>query len=198
MVSAQRSEFRQVVAREGVDLLVDPRIIRAALAVQPDFGVAGEVGACGLQRFEHLGRDHDVQWLDDIDAVGERHPGEVGVEQRHHAADVGDAEPKRQEFRPVRHHQADGIALADALRQRPAGVTVGARGQFAVAEALAVGEERRRVAVLVGKLDDDLWKDARRMPGDRRRHPQGAQGSPERGRVGGQTLDQSHDSSRPD
>ena len=42
--------------------------------------------------------------------------------------------------------------LRDALRQRPARVAVGARGKLAVGEALAVGEQRGRVAVLVGEL----------------------------------------------
>ena len=90
--------------------------------------------AGGLERLEQLRRHDDVPRMDDVDAMRERRPGQVGVEQRHHAADAGDAEPDRHEFRPVRHHQADGVALADALRERPAGVAVGALGELAIAK----------------------------------------------------------------
>ena len=62
-------------------------------------------------------------------------PDQIGVEQRHHAADAGDAEPDRQELRPVGHQQADRVALGDALRQRPARVAVGAGAELAIAEA---------------------------------------------------------------
>ena len=122
----------------------------------------------------------------------ERRPGQIGVEQRDDAADAGDAEPDRHEFGPVRHQQADGLALAEALRERPAGVAVGALGQLAIAEALAVGQQRRGVAESLGQLLDDVGKDARRMLGDRRGRPQGAQRTLEASHVGSEPVDQSH------
>ena len=102
----------------------------------------------------------------------------MGVDECNHAADARDADPDREEFRPARHHQADRVALAQVLRQRPARVAVGARRKLAVAEALAVGQQRRRVAVLVRELQDDLREHARRIPGDRRGHLEGAQRTP--------------------
>ena len=94
-----------------------------------------------------FGVDDDVPGRDHVDAVGERIARQVGVEQRDHAADSGDADPDRQELGPVGHQQADRVALGDALRERPAGVAVRARAKLAVAQVLAVGEQRRRVAV---------------------------------------------------
>ncbi len=109
-------------------------------------------GARALQGREQFGCDDDVLRLDHVDAVGECNAGQVGVEERDHAADARHAEPDGQEFRPVRHHQTDRVALADALRQRPARVAVRARDKLAVGEALAVREQRRRVAEFVGQL----------------------------------------------
>ena len=135
--------------------------------------------------------------LDGVDAIGQRRPGQMGVEERNHAADARDADPDREEFRPARHHQADRVALAHVLRQRPARVAVGARRKFAVGEALTVGEQRRRVAVLVREFQDDLREHARRIPGDRRGHPEGAQRAPEAGHLRRQPLDHSHDVPEP-
>ena len=66
---------------------------------------------------------------DEIDAMGERGAGQIRIEQRHHATGLGDAQPERHEFRPVRHEQTDAIAFADALRERPSGVLVRASGE---------------------------------------------------------------------
>ena len=116
-----------------------------------------------MLRAKQLGGDDDVLGGDDVDAVREREPAQIGVQQRHHAADPGHAEPQRQEFRPVRHHQADGVALGDALRQRPSRIAVRPGRQLAIGEPFAVGEQRRRVVVLRRKLVDHHRKDAVRI-----------------------------------
>src|SRR5262249_61906408 len=66
-------------------------------------------------------------------------------------------------------------------------------GQLAVGETLAVGQQRWRVAVLLRQLGDDVGKHPGRVLGDRRRHVQGAQRTPETGGVRLQPLDQAHD-----
>ncbi len=58
---------------------------------------------------------------DNIDAVGERRAGQIGIEQRNDAADAGDAEPDGNVFRPVGHQQADDFAFGNALRRAPSG-----------------------------------------------------------------------------
>ena len=58
----------------------------------------------------------------------------------------GQTQPDRHVLRPVRHHQRDDVALAEALVQRPAGVAAGALGQLANEKRFAVREQRRRVA----------------------------------------------------
>ena len=65
----------------------------------------------------------------DIDAVGQRQPDQPGIDQRHDAADLGDAEPGGDVIGPARHHQANGIAGLDARRQRPARVAVDPLGK---------------------------------------------------------------------
>ena len=70
------------------------------------------------------------------------------------------------------------VALAEALRERPAGVAVGARGELAIAEAArgrTAAPARRRTCRPAPR---SRRKDARRVLGDRRRHLQGAQRAP--------------------
>ena len=63
-------------------------------------------------------------------------PIRLVLSKRGNAADAGDAEPDRHEFRPVRHQQADGLALGELLVQRPARIAVRALVQLAIAEGL--------------------------------------------------------------
>ena len=188
--------FGQIVARQAVHLAVDARMVGLGAAVQPDLRLARDMEARRLECFEQFGGHHDVPRLDRIDAVRECGSGQIGIEQPHHAADPGDAEPDRHELRPVRHQEADRVALADALCEPPARIAVRTCRELPVAEALAVGEQRRRVAVFVGELGDDLREDTAGVACNRRRHAQRAQGTPQAGRVGLEPLDQSHGNSR--
>ena len=47
---------------------------------------------------------------------------------------AGDAEPDRDIFRPVRHHQADGFALGELLVERPARIAAAALDQRAIGQ----------------------------------------------------------------
>ena len=51
-----------------------------------------------------------------------------------------DAEPDRHIFRPVRHHQADGLAFGEILIERPARVAVGALGKRAIGQRARAAE----------------------------------------------------------
>ena len=65
----------------------------------PDRRPAGRAAAAALAKdVRELGRDDDVLRPDDVDAMGERRAGEVGVEERHHAAGADDAEPDRDDI----------------------------------------------------------------------------------------------------
>ena len=174
MVSAARSDGVEAVAGQGVDLACRCRGILGALAVRPDLRLGLEQRPGGGELRREFGGDHDMLRRDDIDAMGERRADQVGVDQRDHAADAGDADPDRHVFRPVRHQQAHRLALAEILAARPAGVAVGALGERAIAESLAVGDQRRRIAEPVGEFLDHDGKHPRRILGDRRRHPQRA------------------------
>ena len=66
--------------------------------------------------------DDEVFRRSSLNAVRERLPGEVGVEQCDDSADAGDTQPDSQILGAVGHQQADHIALGHALCERPAGV----------------------------------------------------------------------------
>ena len=102
----------------------------------------------GADVIAELGGDDDVLRRDDIDAMGEGSAAKIGVDQRNDAAHLGDAEPDRQVFGPVRHDEAHRLALAELLRQRPARITVGAVGERAIGQALARREQRWGVAAV--------------------------------------------------
>ena len=122
----------------------------------------------------------------------ERRPGEIGVEQRHYAAGARDAEPDRHVFGAVRHQQANGLALGEALAAGPAGVAVGALAELAIAQPLASREQRRRVAEFLREFLDHDGEDPGRILGDRRRHPERAQNAPQVRDVALEPLDQAH------
>ena len=60
----------------------------------------------------------------DIDAMRQRLPDQLGVNQRGDAADLADAEPGRDVIRPAGHEQANRVAGLDTCRQRPARISV--------------------------------------------------------------------------
>ena len=115
---------RQRGAGVGLDLLIDARQVGAVGAVLPDPGVDGEMRPRGREGGRKLGRHDHVLGLDHVDAMGECGAREVGVDERDHAARAGEPEPDRHELRPVRHHQAHGVALGEPVRERPARVAV--------------------------------------------------------------------------
>ena len=182
----------EVVAADVVERAVDTRQIGVGLAVNPDFTLARDMRPRAFQRVEQFGRDDDVLWAHHVDAIGERRPGEVRVDERDHGAGARDPDPGGQEFRPPRHHQTDGVALAQMLCQRPARIAVGARRELAIGEALVIREERRRVAVLIGKLEDHLRKDAGGVLGDGGCQLESAQRALEGDHLRGQPIEQSH------
>ncbi len=123
MVTSRRSAGLSGSPERPFDLAIDARKIIASPCDQI-FGRLESVAERNC--IDQFAGDDDVLRRDDVDAMGERVPAELRVEQRNDAADAGDAEPDRQVFGPVRHHQADGLALGELLRERPAGVAVGA------------------------------------------------------------------------
>ena len=62
--------------------------------------------------------------LDNIDAMGERGPHKIGIEQRNHSANACDAKPYSQVFGTIRHQQTDDFAFRQTLLERPAGILV--------------------------------------------------------------------------
>jgi hypothetical protein len=182
---------RKLLRRAIRDGVVDAGKL-AVGPVRPDFGVGRQLGARRQKRRQELGGDDDVLGLDDVDAMRERGSGKIGVDERHHAAGAGDAEPDRHVFGAVGHQQADGVALGEAVCARPARVAVGALGKLAIAQVLAGRKQGRRVAEFLRELLDHDGENPGRMLGDRRRHPERPQGAPEEGDVALQPLDQPH------
>src|SRR3989441_1074744 len=156
----------------------DPREVAETVAVRPDSRRAGEVRQREGEPFEELRGHDDVSGRDEIDGVRERGPRQIGVEQRNDAADAGDAEPDRHVLGPVRHEQADDVPLDEPPVERPARVSVGARREAAIGQALALREQGRRLRESLGELLDHRRQDPMRRRGDRRRQLEGAQPHP--------------------
>ena len=83
----------------------------------------------------------------DPQAIGERRAAEVGVDESDDGADLRQAEPDGEIFRPIGHHEGDRFALADAGGQSPARDLIDATGESAKIEALALAEQRRPLAI---------------------------------------------------
>jgi hypothetical protein len=66
-----------------------------------------------------FGETMSMQWASRMSA-------QLGIDQRNDNARAGEAEPYRQIFGPVRHHQADRFVLGQPLIERPTRETVGA------------------------------------------------------------------------
>ena len=167
-------------ARLALDRAVDARKVCVACArrysaMHPDADLLGEARAHARDGGGKLGRRDDVLGCDDIDAMGEPRALEAGIEERHHAPDPRHPEPDRQILRPVRHHEADRIALGHSQFERPARIAVGAGGELPVAHGLPLGKQRRGVAEGGTQLLDHGRQRAPRMGGDRRRGRQCAQ-----------------------
>ena len=93
---------------------------RAKAAAAPSVNWLGKLSG----HDEMLGRD-------DIDAMGERGAGQIGVEQRDDTADAGDAKPDGHVFGPVGHEQADDVTFGEALLERPSGILIDPSGTAA-------------------------------------------------------------------
>ena len=153
------------------------------------FGAALRKPAVELERAHELRCDDHVPGRDDVDAVGKRSAGEIGVEERDGRAGARKPEPDREILRPIRHQQGDDVALGDALLQRPTQVAARSFGERPVAQGFAGGYQRRLVAVGVGELVDDDRKNAARIAHDRRRAPQRAQPGAKINQVARQSLE---------
>ena len=93
-------------------------------------------------------------------------------------------EPDREILRPIAHHEGDSLAARDPGAQRPTRILVHTRLERAEAEALAVADERRRIAILAGPLRHRARQNAFGVAGRLRGGLQSAQPSPSRRRCG--------------
>ena len=144
-----------------------------APAVDPDLGRAHHAWQSAPERSQKLGRHDDVSGRGNIDAVRERRPRQVRVEESDDSPDTRDTEPDGEVFRSVRHQQTNHFSLGEPLAERPASVAVRPFGQPAVAQRFAIGDQRRGRAGVPGHLVDDRRKNPRGILGDRCRQREG-------------------------
>ena len=128
----------QRTAGQPVDRQVDAPVVGASLAMHPK-------GWRGLQRQDCLNRGRSKNSLCNNaaglrygQAVGQGRADKVGVDQGGRDADAAQPQPDGHVFRPVRHHQGDHIAVAQALAQGPTGIAAGAFRQLAIGEGPGV------------------------------------------------------------
>jgi hypothetical protein len=129
---------RQRTAVEHCERGIDIRIA-------PDLRHALKQRLRDREDIAELARKDDAIGLGNIDAMRQRLADELGVDQRHHAADLADAEPGREIVGTRRHDQAHRLTVFDSSRQRPAGITIDALGKRAVTQCLRIRDQRRPV-----------------------------------------------------
>ncbi len=115
--------------------------------------------------------DHDAG-PDDLDGMGERGIAQVGVQQGGCGAGFRDPQPDRQIFGPIGHQQRDRVALAEAARQGPARITVGAAVPLPIREGLPIRNQGDPVREALRQLLCEVAQGAARMFGDRHRAAQ--------------------------
>ena len=120
------------------------------------FGTRLRYGSRGLEYRGKIRRQDDMIGFRDIDAMRQRQPDQLGIDQRRDAADLGDAEPGGDVIRPAWHEQANGIAGLDARRQRPARIAVDPIGQGPVTEGLGVRYQGGAIRLPRGMILDDI------------------------------------------
>jgi hypothetical protein len=159
----------QRFGRAALDRAVDA-LEAAAVAVRPNLRAAHELRGGAFKLPGALGGDDDMLRRDDVDAMGERMPAQLGVDQRNDNARAGQAKPDRQIFGPVRHHQADGFVFGQSLIERPVRVAIGAFDKRAICQAFAADRQGQCVCIAlhVRKFRDHVIEQALRIGGDRR------------------------------
>ena len=177
----------QRLARAAADVAVEAReVVAAGGAVSPDRGRPRQVPPRGGEGTDELGGHDDMPGRDQVDAMREGAAGQLRVEQRHDAADPGDAEPDRHVLGSARHEQTDGVAWSESLIERPARIAIGLLGQRTIGQALALGQQGRRRVEALGELVDHRRQRALRAPADRRRQLERA--PPRLGGAGGRAI----------
>ena len=150
---------RRALRERGVEIL-GPR--RGAAGEPGDgFGLAGRhrllPGLRKLVAYDRLAR------LGDGDAMRERGPAQVGVDEGHDRAELHQPQPRHQVFGTAFHEQRDGVALADVLRKRPMRIAVRARGQLRVGQRAVLVEHGDVGRFVAREILDDVADGARRL-----------------------------------
>ena len=163
------------LAGEVFDLKIDALLAARRRAMGEDRRRRVELGEAGGELRQEMRFDDRRLGADDGERMGERGAGEVGVDQRRRHAGARHAEPDRDIFRAIGHHQADRVALAEPVRAGPARVAVGARVELAVGERLRFAEQRRLVAESLGPAFEIIAERQIAVLGDRPRALERAQ-----------------------
>ena len=129
-------------------------------AVNPDSRRPVQIRQRRFQNIRKIIREDDMVGVRDVDAMRQRQPDQFGIDQRYHAADFGDAEPRGDIVRPARHYQANGIAGLNSCRQRPARIAVDPLRQRPVIEGFSFRDQRGTVRLPLGPILDDIGEQA--------------------------------------
>ena len=143
-------------------------------AVRPQCRLARKARARSLERLAQLRGDDDMSRRGQVDAMRKRGAAKLRVEERHGATHRGDAEPDRQVIGAVRHQERDGVALCDALVERPARIAIGAGGEVRKAHGLVCGDEGGGGAAHRRPVGDDVKQKPVWVTGNWRGRFQGA------------------------
>ena len=128
---------------ERGDLEIDSPGRRLGRAMRKE----GQIRARGRKDRDQPRIDNRRLGLDHRDAMGERGAGQIGVDERRCDAGAREAEPDRQIFRTVGHHQGDDVAAPQAEIVSPAGIAMRPVVELPVGQRLTLAVERRPIAI---------------------------------------------------
>src|SRR5579862_1445812 len=105
-------------------------------AVSPDLGPREKIPDRQLTLLEEFRCDNKVLRCDNINAMGERLPAKICIEERYDTPHRCNAKPNCHVFGPVWHQQRNRFTLCDILRERPASIAVRTVGKLTITQAL--------------------------------------------------------------
>ena len=112
--------------------------VLVAQAQDPQHQGVADQGAGRLDLAPAILVRHHLEGVGDGQAVGQPLARQIRVDQGGGDADLGEADPGRQIFDAVGHHQGDGVAPVQAAPLGPVGVAVGHGVQVAIGQAAAL------------------------------------------------------------
>ena len=124
-------------------------------------------GACLLDPRPAVLVSDDLGRAGDGEAVGQGMTGQIGVDQRGRDTDLGKADPCRQIFRPIQHHQGNDVTAMQTPTLGPVTETIGEGVELPECQGTVVVLNGDTVSKPVDSLLEVVTDQIRTIEGDR-------------------------------